>query len=100
MVTPGTPDKPDGPRIRLQQEDASMSMIIVAPGKTAGWQIIDSSKPRNEWDSPNRGTRTVAFEAIAPASGRLILIVLCTPGSCQNSVAGALTIRPLEKWGS
>ena len=100
MVTPGTPDKPDGPQIRLQQEDAFMSMIIVAPGKTAGWQIIDSSKPRNEWDSPNRGTRTVAFEAIAPASGRLILIVLCTPGSCQNSVAGALTIRPLEKWGS
>jgi hypothetical protein len=113
MITPGKPGKPDGPLIRLEQGQASMSLVIVEPGKTSGWKIIDTSKPRKEWDSPNRGTRTVAFEAIAPASGRLRLIVLFTPGSSQNPLDRTLTIRqlqnalvrtldirPLEKWGS
>ena len=116
MITPGKPGKPgkpDGPHIRLQQEEASMSLVIVQPGKTSGWKIIDTSKPRKEWDLPNRGTRTVAFEAIAPASGRLRLIVLFTPGSRQPALDGTLTlgqvknalvrtldIRPLEDWGS
>ena len=100
MITPGEPDKPEGMLIRLRQKDASMSMAIIAPGKTTGWKIIDTSKPRNEWDSPNRGTRTIAFEAVAPASGRLMLIVLFTPGSCGKSSPGPVTIRPLERWGT
>ena len=99
MITPGTPARPDGPRLTLRQAEASVSLAILLAGQTPGWQIIDTSKSRNEWDSPNRGTRTVAFESIAPASGKLTIAVLFTPGSCRNPTAGTPSIRPLETWG-
>lgn len=98
MITPGTPGKPDGPRLRLQQGEVSMSLAILSRGKTPSWQIIDTSKPRKEWDSPNPGTRTVAFETIAPASEKITIAVLLTPGTCKDSVARTLSIRPLETW--
>jgi len=99
MITPGTPGETEGTRLELRQGDESMSLAILAAGKTPRWEIIDTSKPRNEWDSPNRGTRKVAFEAASPASGKLTFAVLLTPGSCRNSVARTFRIRPLERWG-
>ncbi len=99
MITPGTPGRPDGRQIRLKQGKASMSLAILSHGKTPDWQIVDTSKPQKEWDSPNRGTAMVAFESTAPASGKLAFAVLLTPGSCRKSVADTLSIRPLEKWG-
>jgi len=99
MITPGDPDKPDGPRLVLRKDGASISLAIHRPQETPSWRIIDTSRPQNEWDSPNRGTCTVAFEAVAPASGRLTIAVLLTPGSCRNSVARTLDIRPLDAWG-
>jgi hypothetical protein len=99
MITPATPGELDGARLELRQGDASMSLAILAAGKRPRWKIIDTSKPRNEWDSPNRGTRKVSFEEAAPASGKLTFAVLLTPGSCRNSVARTFSIRPLEKWG-
>jgi len=98
MITPGTPGRPDGRRLRLQKEDASMLLAIYSKDKTPDWQIIDTAKPRNEWDSANPGTRMVAFEAIAPPSGKLTIAVLFTPGTCKNSAAHTLRIRPLETW--
>jgi hypothetical protein len=98
MITPATPDKPEGSRLRLRKEDASMSLTIYSAGKSPSWRIIDTAKPQNEWDSANPGTCTVAFESIAPASGRLTVAVLFTPGTCQDSVAETLNIRPLETW--
>ncbi len=76
-----------------------MSLIILSKGKTPNWQIIDTATPQNEWDSANRGTCAVTFETIAPASGKLTFAVLFTPGTCRNSVAETLGIRPLETWG-
>ena len=76
-----------------------MSLSIHSAGKSPKWRIIDTSKPQNEWDSANRGTCTVAFESIAPASGKLTIVVLFTPGTCRSSVAETLSIRPLEIWG-
>lgn len=99
MITPATPGKPDGSRLRLRKEDASMSLSIYSAGKSPNWRIIDTAKPQNEWDSPNRGTCTVAFESIAPASGKLTTAVLFTPGTCPESVSETLSIRPLETWG-
>jgi hypothetical protein len=99
MITPATPGKPDGSQIKLRKEDASMSLNIRSAGKSPSWRIIDTSKPQNEWDSANKGTRTIAFETTAPASGKLTIAVLLTPGSCRNSVAETLSIRPLDSWG-
>jgi hypothetical protein len=76
-----------------------MSLAILSRDKKPTWQIIDTSKPRKEWDSPNRGTRMVAFEIIAPASGKLTFAVLFTAGSCKDSVARKLRIVPLGTWG-
>lgn len=99
MITPGTPGKPNGPKLGLQQGGASMSLGILSPSDSSDWKIIDTSKPRNEWDSPNRGTRMVAFESTAPASGQLTIAVLFTPGSCESSVSGTLKVNPLGTWG-
>ena len=76
-----------------------MSLAILTQSEMPTWQIIDTSKPKKEWDSPNRGTRMVAFETIAPASGRLTFAVLFTAGSCKDSVARTFGIEPLETWG-
>ena len=99
MITPGIPYKQIAPWLWLRQGEASMLLTIHIKGQMPQWQIIDSSKPPNEWDSPNRGTRKVAFEAVAPASEKLTFAVLLTPGSCTNSVARTFSIRPLERWG-
>ena len=78
------------------QQDAQLTLRILSPQALA-WQTIDTAKRRNEWDSPNPGTRMVAFEAVAPPSGELTLAVLATPGSCAESSAGC-ELRPLKQW--
>ncbi|UCE47607.1 MAG: heparinase II/III family protein, partial [Phycisphaerales bacterium] len=98
MITPAMPDKSEGPGLRLRQGEASMSLTIHIKGQTPRWQIIDSSKPRNEWDSPNRGARTVAFEAIAPESGELSFAVRLTPGSCGYPGARKGSLMPMKNW--
>jgi hypothetical protein len=98
MITPATAGRLDGRWLRLQKEDASMSLAIYSMDRTSDWKTIDTAKPRNEWDSANPGTRMVAFEAIAPPSGKLTIAVLFTPGTCKNSASDTLTIRPLETW--
>ncbi len=82
MITPGEPDTSDGPQITLRQKGASLKLTIMSPKATA-WQTIDTATPRNEWDSPNRGTRMIAFEAVAPESGKLTLTVLAAPGETK-----------------
>jgi hypothetical protein len=97
MITPGSPDEPGRPTIELRQQDARLGLAIMSP-QACTWQTIDTERPRNEWDSPNRGTRMVAFEALAPASGELTLAVLATPGTCTDSVRAKLELRPFDSW--
>jgi hypothetical protein len=97
MITRGEPETADGPAVVLHDDSASLSMKILSPSNVT-WQVIDTARPRNEWDSPNRGTRMVAFEATAPASGELTLAVLARPGSCRDSAKTRLKLRPLESW--
>jgi len=97
MVTPGVPKEIGGASVRLVQDEASLELRILSTSG-ARWKTIDTAKPRNEWDSPNRGTRMVAFEAVAPQSGQLTLAVLATPGRCQKSLADTVELRALENW--
>ncbi|MCH5376018.1 MAG: heparinase II/III-family protein, partial [Planctomycetes bacterium] len=97
MITPGEPKEIDEARVLLVQDHASLALrCLSADG--ARWTTIDTAKPRNEWDSPNRGTRMVALEAVAPESGQLTIAVMATPGSCAEPVADKLELRPLDKW--
>jgi hypothetical protein len=98
MITPGSPGPVDRPVIDLREGEATLKLSILSPPK-ATWQTIDTAKPRNEWDSPNRGTRMVAFESIATQSGALTIAVLATPGSCTDSVGDKPELPPLERWG-
>ncbi|MHC4399515.1 MAG: heparinase II/III domain-containing protein [Planctomycetota bacterium] len=97
MITPGVPGALDQPVAVLRQGEAELELRILSP-PGATWQAIDTAKPRNEWDSPNRGTRMVAFECVAPPSDEVTIAVLATPGTCANPVKGGLEVRPLESW--
>lgn len=105
VITPAKPHKPhqpDATSIELRREDARLELTVLSPrpaGQGPLWQTIDTARPRNDWDSPNRGTCMVAFQAPAPQSGELTLAVLATPGSRADSAAGPPELRPLEDWG-
>ena len=85
MITPGSPGELGAATLELRQSQARLGLAILSP-PGVGWQQIDTARRRREWDSPNPGTRMVAFEAVAPDSGELTLAVLATPGSCPKSV--------------
>jgi len=98
MITPGTPSEAGATRIDLKQKEARLSMTILSP-PSADWKIVDTAQPRNQWDTPNRGTRMIAFEAVAPASGELTLAVLAEPGGIRESAAKTIRLIRLENWG-
>ena len=97
MITRGRTSEATGTALTLRDGDKRLRMELLSPGDSH-WQVIGTGSPRHEWDSPNPGTRKVAFEAIAPQSGRLTLAVLATPGTCSRSVRGELELRGLERW--
>ncbi len=95
MITPGSPQVLEGSRVELRQEDSTLTLEILSP-QAAAWRIIDIASPRNEWDSPNPGFRMLAFESIAPESGRLRLAVLAKPGASIRK--RDFRLQPLEEW--
>lgn len=97
MITPGTPGATGSPDIRLEQDGKTLGLSILSPADVT-WETYDSAKPRNEWDSPNRGTVMVQFEAVAPADGDLKLTVLAVPGSATRPAAGEVKQAPLGEW--
>jgi hypothetical protein len=97
MVTAGTPDDLGKNTCVLHQSGQTLTLTLLAPEKTMSTQI-DTAKPRHEWDSPNPGTRMIAFETRAPKSGELTVAVLATPGSCLASISKRLKVEPLESW--
>ncbi len=99
MITAAAADAIGSSTIQLRASEASLELAILAPTSTT-WQLIDTAKPRNPWDSPNKHTQMVAFEAVAPPSGQLTLVVLATPGSCSDSVKTTLEMRPVDEWAS
>ncbi|WP_442508516.1 heparinase II/III domain-containing protein [Novipirellula sp. SH528] len=69
--------------LRLQQQGQRLTLTIVEPLE-ATWSIVNTEKPRHEWDSPNPGTQMVAFEVEAPSSGELRFVVIATPGTATK----------------
>jgi hypothetical protein len=97
MITRGEATEPGEKTLTLRDGDARLQMDLLSPA-TSRWQIVDTETPRNEWDSPNPGTRMVAFEAEAPESGELRLAALLNPGGAEPGEPVAL--RPLAQWGA
>ncbi|MBD3266768.1 heparinase, partial [bacterium] len=98
MITPAEVGRRKGKTIVLKQKGETLRLVNRTTGDSVDWSIINTEKPRNEWDSPNRGTRMVALKATVPASGKLVLNVLLTPGSCEDSVMDSWQPRALKKW--
>jgi hypothetical protein len=97
MITPGTPEGFGKSEVILHHAGERLSLKLVAP-KAGRWSQIDTARPRNEWDSPNPGTRMIALEAVAPASGELTIQVIATPGSCRHPAARTNEVAPLRRW--
>jgi hypothetical protein len=97
MVTTGAPDDLGKNTCVLHKNGEQLMLTAIAPDKAVLTQI-DTAKPRHEWDSPNPGTRMVAFETRAPKSGELTLAVVATPGTCRAPSASTLKIEPLQRW--
>jgi len=79
MMTKAQAAPSDTPVMTLTERGKTLKLTL-RHSPAARWQIIDASKPRNEWDSPNKGCKMIAFETVAPDSGQLTLDVLITPG--------------------
>lgn len=79
MVTPAEVRGIEGDRLVLGH--AGKTLTLVQTGDVRGeWREIDTASARSEWDSPNPGTRMVAFEV--RTTGRpQTLSVLAVPGS-------------------
>ena len=97
MITPATLGHVAGGTVGLSQNEAKLTLQAMAP-TAAQWKQVDTARPRNIWDSPNPGTRMAALECAAPASGRLQIVVLATPGSCKQPARDSMKIRPLDQW--
>jgi hypothetical protein len=97
MVTTGVPRELGKKDVVLKQGEKNLTLQLVSPTHV-GWMEVDTAKPRHAWDSPNPGTRMVAFEAVASDSGELALAVIATPGSCEKSTADTFKFEPLKKW--
>ncbi len=97
MITRARTSEASGAGLTLIEGEEHLRMEILSPSDTR-WQVIGTGMPRREWDSPNPGTRMIAFEAVAPDSGQLRLAVRLTPGSAPKQPATEL--RPLAHWGA
>jgi len=86
MVTRGTPDARRTGGLVLREAGRQITLSPLHNPATE-WKTYETAKTPNEWDSSNKGTRMVGFEAAAPASGELTLSVLFTPGSIKASAA-------------
>lgn len=97
MVTPAAPGLAGQRSLTLRQGDASLGLQIVLPAESV-WALTDTAAPRNEWDSPNRGTVMAEFQAVAPDSGVLDLAVVLTPGSCQGTPREQIPLAAPLDW--
>jgi hypothetical protein len=96
MITRGAPSEPGGASLTLHEDDESLTLGLLSPSSSR-WRLVNTETPHNEWDSPNPGTRMVAFEAGAPESGEVRLAVLLVPGRAAKD-QGPVELRPLQSW--
>jgi hypothetical protein len=99
MITRGEPMGLGSDRVVLNQENQTLA-LAASTEPSAVWQAIDISTPKNEFDSPNPGTRLLTLEATAPPTGNLTITVLATPGSCSSPSPTTSVEVPLSNWPS
>ncbi|MDP8245463.1 MAG: heparinase II/III family protein [Candidatus Hinthialibacter antarcticus] len=99
MITPANVVKKTDAALELRQAGKSLTLTNMTSGEPVEWQIVDISKPPNEWDSANRGMTMIVLNAQAPQNGKVNFAVLATPGSCSQSVKGSLKLSELSEWG-
>ncbi len=97
MLTAASVSNRSAADVTLEQGHARLTIRQLAQ-KPRSWTIVDTSKPVNEWDSPNPGTRMVTVEATVPASGDVQFTFLATPGSCRRSQAQDIPRGNLDSW--
>jgi len=93
MITPASPTLGTGAAVTLAKGTARLRLEAHLPAAVR-WTSYETAKPPQEWDSPNPGTVMIGFETAAPASGRVDLAVLFTPGSRQDAAPDR--IPPIE----
>lgn len=98
MITPADPGDAGGAALTLSQSGETLTLTDLGGDDSPGWSLVDTATPRNEWDSPNKGTVMAALQTTAPADGTLTLNVLITPGSVIDSIADTLELKTLEEW--
>jgi hypothetical protein len=79
MVTQAKSCEAQGADMLLKDGEKSLAVRAAAPSPVA-WAVSDLSKPPNEWDVANKGSRMISFESVAPASGEVHLSVMLVPG--------------------
>ncbi len=99
METRGKPKISGTSQMVLRQKEASLTMRIVGNAGLV-WEWIDTSAPRQTWDSPNPGTGMAAFTAVAPASGDLDMIVILTPGSRKSTSLDQINQSSPLEWSA
>lgn len=83
----------------VQLSHASKKLILRALSPAdAKWQVVDLSKPSNDFDSPNPGGQKLVFETTAPASGKIMFMVIATSGTISAPSSRSLTNVPLAEW--
>lgn len=80
MVTHATPGPERTGTLTLSEAGKRLRLSALHDPATV-WKTYETARPPNDWDSPNKGTVMVGFEAVAPASGALTFSVLFTPGT-------------------
>lgn len=85
MVTKAVPDAGRTGPLILREAGKQLCLTPLHDTGTE-WKTYETAKTRNEWDSENRGTVMVGFEAVAPASGELKFSVLFRPGSVKGGI--------------
>jgi len=80
MVTRAAPGPERTGTLALSEAGKRLRLSALHDPATV-WKTYETARPLNDWDSPNKGTVMVGFEAVAPASGALTFSVLFTPGT-------------------
>lgn len=96
MTTPGeTVDIRTG-AVTLVHGDKRLLFEVLAP--EASVVEIFSTKPPNEWDAPNPGTRQIGFHVELEPRASATLAVLLTPGSIRETAGATPVLRALAQW--
>jgi len=96
MVTRAEARKTGGSTLELHQ-DGEVLELVVHGDPDVSWQWIDTSAPRNEWDSPNPGTAMAAFTATASPGGILDFVVTLRPATrVAPEITGRHLAPPLQ----